>query len=70
MVGGFFVGLGKANVDVLTPLNKVVKAQLALFAGDEGLPARVAAIKSYVAGELVGGKKSALHKELVKVKYQ
>ena len=56
--------------DALTPLNKAIKARVALFEGPEGLQERVVAVKSYVAGEMEGGKKSDLHKELVKVRYQ
>lgn len=56
--------------DAKRPLRQAMKDRQKLFEGPEGLPERVAAIKSHVAGEMAGGKKSDLHKELVKVRYQ
>jgi hypothetical protein len=51
-------------------LNEAKRARLKLFEGEEGLRERVAAMKSHVAGNVEGGRKSTLYKEMVKVRYQ
>lgn len=56
--------------DALTPLNKAIRERNALVEGEDGLTARVRELKSYVAGEMPEGKKSNLHKELLKVRYE
>ena len=53
--------------DTLLPLRKATKARHTLYEGDEGLQARLAAAKSYVAGNHT--KTSPLYKDVLKIKY-
>ncbi len=54
----------------LTQLNAAKRERQKLFEGADGLPQRVAAMKSHVAGNVEGGRKSTLYREMVKIRYQ
>lgn len=57
--------------EALKPLNAAKRARKKLIEDpEEGLTVRIAAMKSHVAGNVEGGKKSTLYQELVKVRYQ
>lgn len=56
--------------DALKPLNEAIRERNKLVEGEDGLTARVRELKSYVAGEMQEGKKSNLHKDLMKVRYE
>lgn len=57
--------------EALKPLNAAKRDRKKLVEDpEEGLTVRIAAMKSYVAGNVEGGKKSVLYQELVKVRYQ
>ncbi|MBC7449395.1 MAG: hypothetical protein H7330_15185 [Hymenobacteraceae bacterium] len=53
--------------DALTPLRTATRLRYALYEGEEGLKARMTAVKSHVAG--AQKKSSPLYKDLVKIKY-
>jgi hypothetical protein len=54
----------------LTKLSAAKRERQQLFEGEAGLRERVAAMKSHVAGNVDGGRKSTLYREMVKIRYQ
>ncbi len=69
-LGAFLTELEKQDStvnDTLLPLRQATKARYALYEGEAGFQARLAAAKSYVAGNHT--KASPLYKDVLKIKY-